>query len=251
MNQLTTISQTMSSREIAELTGKRHDHVLRDCDILNESYAKIGLPKVGEGYYTHPNTGGQQHRELLLTRIQTFDLMTGYNLELRIKVNRRWEDLEKRTTIDFTNPDTVLMLAQNWKQAEEEKKALQAANEIQAKQIEAAAPKVLFADSVATSRDSILVAELARYLKQNGIEIGQNRLFNWLRANGYLCTKGESYNLPTQKAMDLGLFEVKKTTINQPGGTTIVSPTTKVTGKGQVYFINKFLYNKSKLPKTI
>ena len=90
------IGQTMSSREIADLTGKRHDHVLRDCDALNENYEKMGFPKIGEGYYTHPNTGNQQHREYRLTKMQTFDLMTGYSAELRIKVNRRWAELEAK-----------------------------------------------------------------------------------------------------------------------------------------------------------
>lgn len=87
--------QTMSSRDIAELTEKRHDHVLRDCDTLNDNYEKMGLPKLGEGYYTHPNTGNQQHREFRLTKIQTLDLMTGYRTDLRIKVNRRWAELEE------------------------------------------------------------------------------------------------------------------------------------------------------------
>ena len=144
-------------------------------------------------------------------------------------------ECEKRSkSLDFSNPDTVLMLAQNWK--EERDKRLEAE-----RQIEAQAPKVLFADSVSTSDGSVLVAELAKILKQNGIEIGQNRMFIWLRENGYLCSKGEYYNKPSQKAMDLGLFELKKQTITKPDGTVLVSTTPKVTGKGQVYFINKFL----------
>ena len=224
----------MSSREIAELTGKRHDHVLRDCDILNESYEKIPLPKIGEGYYTHPNTGSQQHREFLLTRMQTFDLMTGYSIELRIKVNRRWEQLETKQ-LDFSNPDTVLMLAQNWK--DEQTKRIAA--EIQ---IKADAPKVLFADSVTASSTSILIGELAKILKQNGIEIGQNRLFEWMRKNGYLISRvGTDFNMPTQRSMELGLFEVKETAITHSDGHISISKTTKVTGKGQLYFINKFL----------
>ena len=90
--------QTMSSREIAEITGKQHFHVLRDCDILNENYEKLALSKLGEGYYTHPNTGEQQHREFLLTKIQCLDLITGYDTKLRIKVNRRWEELETQNS---------------------------------------------------------------------------------------------------------------------------------------------------------
>lgn len=111
----------------------------------------------------------------------------------------------------------------------------------QEQQIADLAPKALFADAVATSSDSILVAELARFMSQNGVDIGQNRLFDWMRKNGYLCSKGELYNQPTQKAMDLKLFEVKKTSITKPDGTVLVSATTKVTGKGSIYFLNKFL----------
>ena len=102
-------------------------------------------------------------------------------------------------------------------------------------------PKALFADAVATSDRSCLVSELAKILCQNGVNIGQNRLFQWLRENGYLCSKGDYYNQPTQKAMDLSLFEIKKTAINKPDGTILTSVTTKVTGKGQIYFVNKFL----------
>ncbi|MDO4659620.1 phage antirepressor KilAC domain-containing protein [Streptococcus sp.] len=109
-------------------------------------------------------------------------------------------------------------------------------------QIEADRPKVLFADAVSASRSSCLIGELAKILKQNGIDIGQNKLFQWLRSNGYLISRrGESWNQPTQKSMQLGLFELKKTNINHADGHTTVNTTTKVTGKGQQYFINKFL----------
>lgn len=108
-------------------------------------------------------------------------------------------------------------------------------------QLKEQAPKVLFANAVETSNRSVLVAELAKIIKQNGYEIGQNRLFEWLRKNGYLCSKGDYYNQPTQKAIELGLFELKKTSISKPDGSVLVTTTTKVTGKGQVYFVNKFL----------
>lgn len=109
-------------------------------------------------------------------------------------------------------------------------------------QIEADRPKVLFADAVSASKSSCLIGELAKILKQNGIDIGQNKLFQWLRSNGYLISRrGESWNQPTQKSMQLGLFELKKTNINHADGHTTVNTTTKVTGKGQQYFINKFL----------
>lgn len=107
-------------------------------------------------------------------------------------------------------------------------------------------PKVLFAESVAASDTSILVGELAKIIKQNGVNIGQNRLFECLRGKGYLISrKGTDRNMPTQKAMDLGLFEIKERAINNPDGSVRVTKTVKVTGKGQQYFINKFLSEKS------
>ena len=102
-------------------------------------------------------------------------------------------------------------------------------------------PKALFADAVSASNESILIGQLAKLIRQNGYEIGQNRLFEWMRENEYLIKKGERYNQPTQKSMDLGLFEVKERAITNPDGSTRITLTTKVTGKGQVYFINKFL----------
>lgn len=102
-------------------------------------------------------------------------------------------------------------------------------------------PKALFADAVSASNESILIGQLAKLIRQNGYEIGQNRLFEWMRENEYLIKKGERYNQPTQKSMGLGLFEVKERTITNPDGSTRITLTTKVTGKGQVYFINKFL----------
>ena len=113
--------------------------------------------------------------------------------------------------------------------------------EEQQKKIEQDAPKVLFADAVSTSQRSCLVSELAKIIQQNGVNIGQNRLFQWLRDNGYLCAKGQYYNQPTQRSMEMGLFEIKQTTINKPDGSMLVTTTTKVSGKGQVYFVNKFL----------
>lgn len=123
--------------------------------------------------------------------------------------------------------------------------ALESMNEGQRKHIRQLIPGATFAQAVRTSEHSILVGELARIIKQNGVEIGQNRLFAWLREKGYLCKTGEAYNQPTQKSLDMGLFEIKKTVIQKPSGDTLVSNTTKVTGKGQVYFVNKFLYEEA------
>lgn len=117
--------------------------------------------------------------------------------------------------------------------------------EQQQKQISEQAPKVLFADSVSTSTQSCLIGELSKILRQNGIEIGQNRLFDYLRKNGYLCQSGERYNQPTQKSMELGILDIKKGVRNNSDGSILTTITTKVTGKGQIYFVNKFLGQKS------
>lgn len=135
----------------------------------------------------------------------------------------------------LNNPDFAIAAFQALKEERARKQALEA-------QIEADRPKVLFAGAVSASKSSCLIGELAKILKQNGIDIGQNKLFQWLRSNGYLISRrGESWNQPTQKSMQLGLFELKKTNINHADGHTTVNTTTKVTGKGQQYFINKFL----------
>lgn len=103
-------------------------------------------------------------------------------------------------------------------------------------------PKEIFADAVTTSHTAILIGDLAKLLKQNGIETGQKRLFSWMRENGYLIKRqGSDYNMPTQKSMEMKLFEVKESTVNNPDGSVRINKTTKVTGKGQQYFINKFL----------
>lgn len=108
-------------------------------------------------------------------------------------------------------------------------------------QLKEQAPKVLFANAVETAHTSILIGDLAKIIKQNGVDIGQKRLFEWMRQNGYLIKGGSSKNMPTQRSMDQELFEVKETTINNPDGSVRVTKTTKVPGKGQTYFINKFL----------
>lgn len=118
--------------------------------------------------------------------------------------------------------------------------------ELQEKQLQEQAPRVLFSQAVETSRQSILIGELSKILRQRGVDIGEKRLFQWLRDKHYLCAFGERYNQPTQYAMDMALFELKKTPIMKPNGETIVSTTTKVTGKGQIYFVNKFLFNQKK-----
>ena len=123
---------------------------------------------------------------------------------------------------------------------------IQAGEQLKAKdvQISEMKPKALFADAVDASENSILVGQLAKLLRQNGIDIGQNRLFNWLRDHEYLGVRGEQRNLPTQKSMDLEIMETKRRTVNNPDGSIRITTTPKITGKGQIYFVNKFLQEK-------
>lgn len=145
-------------------------------------------------------------------------------------------DLEKA----WNTPEQIFARALKMADAEMEK--LKSDNQYLIADIERMKPKEIFADAVATSKTSILIGDLAKLLKQNGIETGQKRLFDWMRQNGYLIKrKGTDWNSPTQKAMELGLFEVKESTVNNPDGSVRINKTTKVTGKGQQYFINKFL----------
>ena len=137
----------------------------------------------------------------------------------------------------IANPDLLISVAQELKAERERSKQLK-------QKIENDKPKTIFADAVATSSTSILIGDLAKIIKQNGVDIGQKRLFSWLRENGYLIKrKGADWNSPTQKSMEMELFEVKETAITHSDGHVSVSKTTKVTGKGQQYFINKFLQN--------
>ena len=134
----------------------------------------------------------------------------------------------------LSDPDYLIRLATNLKE-EKAKRALAEA------QIERDKPKVLFADSCEVAENSILIGEFAKRLKQNGYNIGQNKLFEWLRQHDYLCKSGERKNLPTQYSMERGLFEVKTRIVSNPNGSVRTTSTTKVTGKGQIYFTNKFL----------
>lgn len=135
----------------------------------------------------------------------------------------------------LNNPDFAIAAFQALKEERARKQALET-------QIEADRPKVLFADAVSASHTSILVGELAKLISQNGYKIGANRLFSWMRENGYLIKrKGSDWNMPTQRSMDLKLFEIKETNVQHADGHISVNKTPKVTGKGQQYFINKFL----------
>ena len=145
-----------------------------------------------------------------------------------IKVEEQWN-----------TPEAVMARALQY--AQKRLDAVIHSNRLLEQQIEADKPKVVFADAVTTSKTSILIGDLAKLIKQNGVDIGQKRLFDWMRANGYLIKSGSSKNMPIQRYMEQGLFEVKESVVANPDGSSRVTRTTKVTGKGQQYFINLFL----------
>lgn len=181
------------------------------------------LPNLGK------STGGRQATDHIIKLDMAKEIAMIQRTDKGKEVRQYFIQVEK----DFNSPEKIM--ARALLMADKKVHKLEA-------QIEADRPKVLFADAVSASKSSCLIGELAKILKQNGIDIGQNKLFQWLRSNDYLISRrGESWNQSTQKSMQLGLFELKKTNINHADGHTTVNTTTKVTGKGQQYFINKFL----------
>lgn len=201
------------------------DHIDDDDKTLNESFTVNGTQGV------------------LINESGLYSLILSSKLP-NAKAFKRWVTSEVLPSIRkhglyakeelLDNPDIAIAAFKALKEEREARKALEAEN----KQMQ---PLALFAKSVSASDTSILIGDLAKLLKQNGYETGQKRLFEELRQRSFLMKTGSSKNLPTQKAMELGLFEVKESTINNPDGSVRVTKTTKVTGKGQVYFVNLFL----------
>lgn len=225
--------ETMTSLQIAEITGKPHNDVLKAIRAMEPAWVKVNGGNFSLVEYK--DAKGEMRPMYALTKTECLYVATKFNDEARAKLVIRWEELEReRQAGGFRVPQS---LSEALRLAAEQAERVEA----QRMQIETMRPKALFADAVASSDRSCLVAELAKILQQNGVNIGQNRLFAWLREHGYLGTKGEYYNQPTQRAMDMGLFEIKKTSITKPDGSVLVTTTTKVTGKGQIYFVNKIL----------
>lgn len=229
--------QTVSARELHNALGikKRFSEwFLTNSNgfIEKEDYTSVLVGTEVE------NNGGIQIRELQDYNI-TLDMAKHICLMSRTEQGKKCRqyliDLEKA----WNTPEQVF--ARALKMAERKIDELKENNTALLEDVNRMKPKEIFADAVASSQTSILVGDLAKILKQNGVDIGQKRLFTWLREQGYLIKSGSSRNMPTQKSMELGLFEVKETTINNPDGSIRVTKTTKVTGKGQQYFINKFL----------
>ncbi|HBF4427960.1 TPA: phage regulatory protein/antirepressor Ant [Clostridioides difficile] len=251
MNDLTIIKQNnqflVESREVAELIEKKHDNLLRDIrgykKILEDSSNLRSQDFFIESTYI--NTQNKIQPCYLLTKKgcdMVANKMTGEKgiIFTAIYVTK-FEEMERELKEQQPKlPTTYKEALQQLLIEVEEKEQLQLENQEKDKVIQLQQPKVLFADAVASSDDSILVGELAKLLKQNGIDTGEKRLFAWLRDNGYLIKrKGEDYNTPTQKSVDLKIMETKKRAIYNPDGSTKITKTPKVTGKGQIYFINK------------
>ena len=224
-------------KDVAEILGysNTRDALARHVD--NEDKAGVGI-----------HDGSQMREVVAVNESGLYSLILSSKLP-NAKKFKRWVTSEVLPSIRkhgaymtdqtleqaLTSPDFLIQLATQLKEEKEQRKRLEA-------KVEQDKPKVLFADSVSASKSSILVGELAKILKQNGVDTGQFRLFAWLRENGYLIKReGSDYNMPTQKSAEMGLFEVKQTIITHSDGHITTNKTPKVTGKGQVYFVNKFM----------
>lgn len=224
-----------SSRQIAENFEKNHNHVLRDIDSLKKDVSNFGQMFFET---TAPDSYGREQRAYLMNRDGFTLLAMGFTgkaaLEWKLKYIAAFNEMEKKLTEQPQLTRSQLLAT-----------ALIAAHEEleeKDKQIAELTPKGVFADAVSASSQSILVGEMAKLLSQNGIQMGQNRLFAWLRENGYLIKrKGAGWNMPTQKSIDMGLFEIKESVHVDGNGCNVITKTPKVTGKAQIYFVNKFM----------
>lgn len=217
-----------TSLRVAEVFGKEHRNVLATIGgLLKNQHTQHMFTK--STYVNEQN--GQSYPMYYMNRDGFTLLAMGFTgkkaLQFKIQYIKAFNSMETQIKTGYAIPGSYA-------------EALKLAAK-QAEQIETMKPKALFADAVATSHTSILIGDLAKLIRQNGVDIGQNRLFGWLRDHGYLIGNGDRRNMPTQRAMDLGLFDIKERTFQNPDGSVRITKTTKVTGKGQQYFINKFL----------
>ena len=244
MNYLQTFSFNNQPVRTVQLNNQPY-WVLKDvCDVLELSNPTVVANRLEDDEVTKFNLGGLSGETNIITESGLYAVILRSD-KPNAKEFRKWVTSEVLPAIrkngvyltdekayDIThNPQSLADLL------------MQAGEQLKQKEIiiQEMKPKALFADAVATANTSILIGDLAKLIKQNGHNIGQKRLFEWLRNHGYLIKGGNSKNMPTQKAMELKLFEVKERTINNPDGSVRITKTTKVTGKGQQYFINKFL----------
>lgn len=238
MNELKTFNfdtQTVSARELHEnlkIETPFHKWFPRMCE--------YGFT-VGTDFWTKmsESTGGRPSTDYEITLDMAKELCMIQRTPEGKKIREQLIALEKA----WNTPEQVM--ARALKLADQTIDSLKIINNQLTLENNEMKPKALFADCVAASDSTILIGELAKILKANGVNIGQNRLFAWLRDNKYLIKRpGTDYNMPTQRSMDLGLFKIKETTINKPDGSVAISKTVKVTGKGQTYFVNKFIESK-------
>ena len=236
MNELITVNfdtQTVSARELHKTVGS------------SERFSSWFERQLQFGFVENEDyTGCKKFNTLANQELQDYDMSVDMakhicmvqRTEKAKEVRQYLIDLEKA----WNTPEQVM--ARALKLADKTIDKLKAENFALEKKIEADKPKTIFADAVSASHTSILVGDLAKLICQNGYQIGQKRLFEWLRNNGYLCKrKGTQWNMPTQKSMELGLFEVKESVHVNSNGCNIVTRTPKATGKAQIYFVNKFL----------
>lgn len=231
-----------SSRQIAESFEKNHRDVLRAVDNLKEdvrNFAQMFFET------TVPDSYGREQRAYLMNRDGFTLLAMGFTgkaaLEWKLKYIAAFNEMEKKLA-EQPQLTRSQLLATALIAAHEELEEKDKRIELLTADTERMKPKEIFSDAVSTSQNSILVGELAKLLKQNGIEIGEKRLYAWMRENGYLIKrKGADWNKPTQRSMEMKLFTIKETVICHSDGHTSVNTTTKVTGIGQVYFVNLFL----------
>lgn len=230
----------VSSRQVAENFGKEHSKVIRSIEgIANFGDTQGMFHKVS--YVNEQN--GQEYKEYLMNRDGFSLLVMGFTgkeaMEWKIKYIEAFNAMEKKLSkpqLTLTEQMAQGLLAAQQLLAEKSKQV-----EHLTTTIEEQKPKVLFADAVSASKTSILIGDLAKLIRQNGVEVGQKRLFEWLRNNGWLMKSGNSKNMPTQRGMEMKLFEVKEGSYVDSNGVNVVTKTTKVTGKGQQYFANIFL----------
>lgn len=235
------------SVKVARVFDKLHKNVMKSIrNILGSAQNLANQKWFAETTYT--DAQGKRQPMFLMNRdgfsLLTMSLTGEKAMAFKVAFIEQFNAMERvvRQVMQPTTPAIPQTYAEALRLAASQAEQI----EEQQKKIQADAPRVLFSQAVETSDKSVLIGELAKIICQNGVDTGEKRLFAWLRENGYLCQFGERYNQPTQKAMQMGLFEIKKTTIQLPNGETIISNTTKVTGKGQVYFVNKFLHNNQK-----
>ena len=235
MNEVITVNfdtQTVSARELHKTVGS------------SERFSSWFERQLQFGFVENEDyTGCKKFNTLANQELQDYDMSVDMakhicmvqRTEKAKEVRQYLIDLEKA----WNTPEQVM--ARALKLADKTIDKLKAKNFALEKKIEQDKPKTIFADAVSASHTSILVGDMAKLICQNGVQIGQKRLFEWLRSNGYLIKGGMSRNMPTQRSLEMGLFEIKESTIQNPDGSVRITRTPKVTGKGQVYFVNKFL----------